>query len=204
MKPCLHHVAEASDHRGDDRIRRYLAGESIGVGEEVTLKRRSIGIQIVDERGLLRAAQESRRGRWPCGRQECARYQTGRSLRESLPNKDTHPPRSIFGKHQGGARAGQKGIHPPSAGGDCVPSNNGQGNGHRWARTPRDKSRSAIAGAPGARGDFQHDPIRETAVRPVEVPRSPCRARQAERYNDHCEFKLHSGVLLSRLCSFSR
>ena len=58
MKPRLQHVPKASDHGGNDRVRRDPARESIGIRKEVTLERRSLGVQVVDERGLLCAAQE--------------------------------------------------------------------------------------------------------------------------------------------------
>ena len=58
----------------------------------------------------------------------------------------------------------------------------------------------------GARAgrDFQHLPARETAVRLVEVPYSPSRARQAQRHDHRCEFALHPSGPLPRLRSFSR
>ena len=46
--------------------------------------------------------------------------------------------------------------------------------------------------------------VGETAVRLVEVPGPPSRARQAQRHDYCCKFALHSYVLLSRLRSFSR
>ena len=45
-------LAEALDHGGEDLGRRDVAGEAVGVGEEIAFERGGVGREVGDQRGL--------------------------------------------------------------------------------------------------------------------------------------------------------